>query len=422
MSELRGTLGGRGMVRGFSYFFRGILLAAFAAWSSGCAILEGSLSPRTYSVNEGADAVLNNTILLNILRASSSEPLNFVAIAKYTGSGQLGLNVQAGQFTYAAASTHPASQFGPNNLSGQANNSFDLNVLETKDFYTGLLRGMDASQTGVWFSQGLSHELVFYVLVASIRTTAEDGSVYEYRNDPADDDWHYSAGSDAERNSPACIPQSRPGTRATQFDQIGAWYGLHENDCRFEKFRYLVDLAVKYGLRTETIAIPNPKWTKDSTSEPKTISKSVTCYDPARFREFAHRKSIPGVKVCGNGKGVEAPHFSIRGPGNLKGVELVMRSPFAIFQYLGRILATDSQRRVVLNQREGETNNPEILTVSTGFGPGCFAEAWYHGASYCVPMEGSEYTKQIFTLLRAVLATNISALDLNATPTIRVTP
>jgi hypothetical protein len=37
-------------------------------------------------------------------------------------------------------------------------------------------------------------------------------------------------------------------------------------------------------------------------------------------------------------------------------------------------------------------------------------------------MEGTENTKQIFTLLRAVLATNIAATDLNATQTIRVTP
>jgi len=299
-------------------------------WSSGCAILEESLSPRTYSVNEGADAVLNNAILLNILRASDSEPLNFVAIAKYTAAGQLGANAQAGQFTYAAAVTHPGSQYGPNTLSGQLNNSFDLNVLETKDFYTGLLRGMDATQTSLWFSEGLSRELVFYVLVGAIRTTRLDGAVYEYRNDPADDDWHAAETGSVEHHSPMCIPRTDGPTRAAQFDRIGIWYGTHADDCRFQKFRYLVDLAVKYGLRIEPVTMPNPKWTKDSTTEPKTLSTPVTCYDPALFREYAHRATIPGVKVCGGSKSVEAHYFSIRGPGTLKGIELVVRSPFAI--------------------------------------------------------------------------------------------
>jgi hypothetical protein len=391
---------------------------------AGCGLVDNALSPRTYSVNEGADAVLNNTILLNILRASQSEPLNFVAIAKYTGSGQLGLTSQAGQFTYVANVTHPGSQFGPNNINGQISGSFDLNVLETKDFYTGLLRGMDATQTNTWFSQGLSRELVFYVLIASIRTTGMDGAVYEYRNDPEDNDWHTSQ-SEVEHNSAMCLPANTGRGRSTQYSDIAIWYGLHENDCRFEKFRFLIDLAVKYGLRTETVAVPNPKWTKDSTTEPKTISKVVTCYDPAWFREYAHKKFIPGLRVCGSPSSVEAAHFSIMGPGNLKGVALQMRSPFAIFQYLGRIVASESQYRVALKGRErgnDDAGRAQVLTIISGSGASCFAEAWYHGASYCVPMEGAENTKQIFTLLRAVLATNISAADLNATPTIRVTP
>jgi hypothetical protein len=170
--------------------------------------------------------------------------------------------------------------------------------------------------------------------------------------------------------------------------------------------------------------MPNPKWTKDG-SEPKTISKSVTCYDPALFHEFTHKKSIPGLKICGNPKSTGAKQFSIRGPGTLTAVDLVMRSPFAIFQYLGRIVATETQERVVLKGREREgidSRNRRVLNIVSSTGPACFAQAWYHGASYCVPMEGSENTKQIFTLLRSVLATNISPADLNATPTIRVTP
>jgi hypothetical protein len=390
----------------------------------GCALIEGALSPRTYSVNEGADSVLNNTILLNILRAANSEPLNFVAISKYTAAGQLGLNSQVDQVTYAAKSIHPASQFGPHSISGQASGSFDLNVLETKDFYTGLLRGLDPSQAEVWFHQGLPHELVYYVLLDSIRTT-HDGSVYEYKNDPADSTWHVPSGQ-IEFQSDNCVPVLTGRGRQTNYDLPGVmWYGLHSDDCRFEKFRYLTDLAVKYGLRFESISVPNPNWTKDSKTEPRAISKLATCYDPAIFREYSHSKQVPG-NICGrNGFGA-AKRFSIGGPGELSDIRLAIRSPFAIFQYLGRLIATDSTQRVRLLQREdvlaGKTTEAQVLNVVSGVGEACFAEAWYRGAEYCVPEAGSENTKRIFTLLRAVLATNISAADLNSSPTIRVTP
>ena len=112
-----------------------------------------------------------------------------------------------------------------------------------------------------------------------------------------------------------CEPTSEIGRN--QFDDLRMWYGLHANDCRFQKFRFLVDLAVKYGLRIETQSYPNPKWTKDSTTEPKTLSKTATCYDPAWFRESAHKNSIPGLKVCGDPKSKEAKMFSTR-PWNLK--------------------------------------------------------------------------------------------------------
>ncbi len=75
-----------------------------------------------------------------------------------------------------------------------------------------------------------------------------------------------------------------------------------------------------------------------------------------------------------------------------------------------------------LSRAAVQPENPQLLNVVEGLDLNCFADAWYRGAHYCVPNEGSENTKRIFTLLRAVLALNLAATDLNPTPTIRVTP
>src|SRR5687767_4754206 len=58
----------------------------------GCSIVDGTLAPRAYDINQNTQNVRESGILLNIVRASRSEPLNFVALSRYTGTGSLALN------------------------------------------------------------------------------------------------------------------------------------------------------------------------------------------------------------------------------------------------------------------------------------------------------------------------------------------
>ena len=66
------------------------LLAALCALLAGC--VDSTLAPRASEINLGTQNVRESAILTNIVRASRSEPLNFVALSKYTGSGSLSLN------------------------------------------------------------------------------------------------------------------------------------------------------------------------------------------------------------------------------------------------------------------------------------------------------------------------------------------
>jgi hypothetical protein len=426
---------------------------------AGCAILDYSVSPRTYSVNESADSVLNNAVLLNIIRAANSEPLSFIAIAKYTAGGQLTASAAAGPNNYAA---QVSRTLGPVTLSGQASNSFDLNVLETKDFYQGLLQNLDPIAIELWFRQGLPRALVFYMLLDSIRTSTSDG-VYEYRNDPTDDNWTDDVTGVVEPRSPRCIPIPTGRGHQTNYGiDATIWHGIHGEDCRFHKFQHLVLIAVKFGLHLETITIPNAKGgqsdaTPSGTGQtaiptpnavqattpnatPKaapgaaapttpagdatTKMKTQICYDAATLRAVAPARDRPLFSTCGRNKPSAERTIRLGGIGTMTDTQLVVRSAFGIFQYLGRLFATGSPESMTLGPREFDVNTRDddrLLTVVEGVGPDCFASAEFRSSFYCVPNSASN-TKLIFTMLRAMLATNISAALLNTTPTVLVTP
>jgi hypothetical protein len=429
-----------------------------ALLETGCGFLDSAtLSPRTYSVNTGSDVVLNNAMLLNVVRASYSEPLNFITIAKYTAGDQLMASGAVGPFTYAALAANPSSTYGPGSLNGQVSNSFDLNSMDTKDFYQGMLQPLDPIALELWFRQGFPRALVFYLLLDSIRVSTSDG-VYEYKNDPADDQW--TEGTTRERTSQNCQPKPTGNGHLTNYDvDTSLWHGLHGEDCRFQKFRHFVSLAVKYGLRLEKISQPGSKakptsakpsptalatpssaqvtissagppaanaGLSSSTTDASATSKTQICYDPAvlRARDVPPRL-LPDFTTCGQNKLSTKNQITLSGIGTFRDTEFVMRSGFGVFQYLGRVLATNSMESLTLGPREYDVqtrDDDHLLTVVSVDGSGCFATAWYRSSLYCVPSTGAENTKLIFTMLRAIVATNVNSLLLNSTATVRVTP
>ena len=356
------------------------LVAAFLV--TGCEVLDPSLSPRTYSVNRSSDAVLNNAVLLNIVRAGYSEPLNFIAIAKYTAGDQLTAMAAAGPLNFAALSIHPSRAFGPASLSGQVSNSFDLNTLDNQQFYQGMLQPLDPIALELWFRQGLPRALVYYLLLDSIRISASDG-VYAYKNNPTDDQWRDVITGDVEPTSVKCQPQLTGHGYQTNYDvDASLWHGVHGEDCRFQKFRYLVSLAVKYGIRLETITLPNsqtgpgqaPKAEPTSIATPNAVkattpngavapapnmgaappgsappapkTKTQICYDPAILRAIeVPRRLLPDFTMCGQNRlSTGGDKITLGGIGTFKDTEFVMRSGFSIFEYLGRVLVTDFRR------------------------------------------------------------------------------
>jgi hypothetical protein len=176
-------------------------LCVLAGLLGGCAFVD-IVDPRYDSINRSTAKARNESILLNIVRASHSAPLNFIAFSKV--SGQTIVTANAGMPQFNIGSFFPVFGFGNstnllapptpqraftvanNTLGGStnANNAFDISVLETKDFYNGLLRPVDLPELLYFIRQGYSRELLFWLFTESVRVTSPGQPTVEFLNDP----------------------------------------------------------------------------------------------------------------------------------------------------------------------------------------------------------------------------------------------
>ncbi|MFL6797309.1 MAG: hypothetical protein ACJ8F3_07845 [Xanthobacteraceae bacterium] len=402
-----------------------LFLGALAA----CSAVDNAMDPRYDDINRTTAKARNESILLNIVRASHSAPLNFVAFSRVTGltsvSGNAALpNFLVGPYTKppgAPGSASPAYSllpspardviFNKDNLGGSttATNSFDISLLETKDFYQGLLRPVDLPILNYFIRQGYSRELLFWLFTESVRQSGV-GPQVEFLNDP-----------DQRR---ACVTV------------------LGQERC----FRHMVDVAVATGLTVETklegsgAGGGGKKGKGDAGAGGVTRTVARLCFDPllaARAkREYdpiifsyllapleGHR---PRCKVdpWQTSLASDTLVFNLVGTrfGTIK-YEIVTRSTFGIYQFLGRILQLNLQDELDLRGSVDQLEDRRILSVRRDSSEGCYIDVAVGGGEfYCIPVRGAENTKRILSLLTQLVALNTSTLDLSITPTVRVAP
>ena len=84
-------------------------------------------------------------------------------------------------------------------------------------------------------------------------------------------------------------------------------------------------------------------------------------------------------------------------------LHIMPRSAFAIFKYLGRIVAGGERQRITLFSAEAidrpPFNDDQLFVVEEGAIAGCFVSEFFEGKFYCVPQEGAVNTKRILGLL-----------------------
>ena len=393
---------------------RVLFVVCTAFFASQCAIVD-TFDGRYAQINRSSETARNQSILLNIVRASRHVPLNFVAFSRVSGSTTASMggglpNILTGPYPIATAADKLAPSITRDvtlnrttlNASANASNSFDLTVLDSKEFYQALLSPVDLPTLNFFIRQGYPHELLYWLFADAVRETVR-GRTTEYRNEP---------------------------------EKI-CEYAAEKARC----FNKLVDIAVANGLTVETKSIA-------TISSGKTLTEVYGrfCFDPVladRIRKDYPEEEIPkNLRAAASyqprcGSSWILPAQSVAKTGGVNDVlkfqlvdpqygliryEIITRSTFGIYRFLGQILDEDAIDRIRLHRRI-HLDDARLLAVIRDIGGGpCFVDLSYEGSYYCVPAIGGDHTKQIFSILAQLLALKTQTGDLAITPAVRITP
>jgi hypothetical protein len=171
----------------FNSFFQAskIIICAglFAGVAAGCAIVD-DVGIRTSTMNRAMAAYNNDAILLNIVRASQYEPLNFVAVTQ--GSPNLSL---VGNIAVPGLTFNPyhlaTSTINGNTASATASNSMQVQPLDDPGSWQAMLTPLDVATIGFFIKQGYPRELLLRLFIDRLMT---DGK--QYVNDPSNPEFY----------------------------------------------------------------------------------------------------------------------------------------------------------------------------------------------------------------------------------------
>jgi hypothetical protein len=399
------------------------MASCVAGFLTHCAMVD-TIDGRFDKINRSSAYARNQSILLNIVRSSRNVPLNFTAVSRISGSTQAQLggglpSMLVGPYSIATGAPFATNAAGTTfnvvepaltrdvglnsstlNAATNTANSFDLTVLDSKQFYQALLSPIDLVTLDAFIRQGYSHELLYWLFIDSIRRTVS-GRTVEYRNQP---------------RAPC---ETVSGQRRC--------------------FKDVIDSAVASGLSIETLTVSN---IGAAAAKSSTTVYARMCFDPVLAQQFRSEHPdfrptflyTPGQPRCGTwppeakaGKlrsaETDTLNFEITdAPYGPVHVELLPRSTFGVYRFLGRILAAEATEDIRLREDTNLAEDTRLLAVTDGSGGPCFVSTSFENKFYCVPENGAESTKRIFSLLVQLLALKTQTGDLIATPVVRVTP
>jgi hypothetical protein len=173
------------------------MVAAFGLWLVGCSFPSDYFGQRAVEYNREAEQSTQKALLLNIVRASKRLPMQFTGLQSVTGTSSSSGGVTTGgtstkQTPYIQGFnlTPPAtstiiSETIARNLGGSASISggptFTVPVLDTQEFYSGILQPIPLQVIDFYLQEGFPPELIFDLFVSKVTVTRiDDGSCRQF--------------------------------------------------------------------------------------------------------------------------------------------------------------------------------------------------------------------------------------------------
>lgn len=366
---------------------------------------------RIYDGNKNSQWAQNQETLVNIVRASRLQPLNFVAISQVAGGQTEQLNTGFPTITFGPLQTVAEHQFQvSNSLQSGVSGSYQSSPLVSTAFSTGMLSPIDM-RTLAFLVAAYPREPVFFSTIDSIyvKRTAT-GETIRLVNDPSQD-------------SESC--------RSLVTHSQGKLFSAAEQ-CNFSLFVNLLGRLSNVGLTAElmkpaTAATPAKaaKTAPASTGAQKpgdSSDKSSTTTPAGRFC-FDTTRSL-GVAFqprCGDARRPPKLAFFFADVGQVE-LTVVLRSPVSVFNFYGSLLEKQPARwrdfYFTFQARDLIGEEP-FLNITHDVSAPCLAKIDYAGDVFCAPAS-SKHTALLLSILLHLRNLNIQPSDLNSAFTVRL--
>jgi len=431
--------------------YRGVLAGTLLVGLLGaCAAVDSTIQPRYDTFNRQLERARNESILLNIVRASHDWPLSFSTVSQvsptFSNATTLGMpSWLAGPTPRGALAPGSPGRdviFGNQqnfNNSTTITTGFTVSPQEDRNFYNALLRPIDLHILSYFIRQGYSRELLFWLFADSIEVGPPTRSIGFQYNPPYDfgcnardtkdrcvSEWAEIAvitglsveelavgeGGGVSSSSSSSGSDDSKGSKAKAPSSKGADAG-GKGTLEFARFCFSSVLADRgtRAMSPERLATIKARYIDDGLTFASFTPRCGQPWDPIRD------------KVSGDVLQFKAGPVQFR---------VVPRSAYGIFQFLGKILRQrmrdlppepgaylprpEEELPLLSTIREDE----RLLNIDLNPSEDCFVETQFIEGTYCVPERHSANTKHIFGLLSQLIALQTTAADLAITPSVRV--
>ena len=434
-------------------WWRVLLVGALLAGLLGACAVVDPVDNRYDTVSRSLAKARNESIFLNLVRASHDYPLSFTVVANVTPSLTNTTSFSLPSFLLGpSARVATGAELTPGFTPGRdvifgnttagnttaVSTNFSVSTQETSAFYQGFLKPIDLQTLAYFISQGYSRELLFWLFTDGFTLelpTAPQPFGYHYN--PPDDygcsqidpkhrcfiDWVHNAaytGLTVEEKT------EQGGSSSPPKGGAGVGSGGSTKGTSYARFCFNPVLAQQAASSVAPALVQVAQGNLD-VQRSVLFKSNLTCgspdWKPTENKDVAQADILPlTFSPTGSDSG---PKISFT---------ITPRSAYGVFVFLGTLMKMQREhleptryafippnRPYAAEPPVLETVNgdPALITVMQNLGGQCFVHTWFEDGDYCVPEEAAT-TKRIFGLLAQLIAIQTAAADLSITPVVRV--
>jgi hypothetical protein len=405
-----------------------LVTAFFMAALLGCGLAD-QFSAESVEYNVQAETIKNQNLLNNIIRSAYRRPLQFTDLTTITGqvsvSGTGAFFIPFGGPRSGSSRTYT---FSPSVTASDTPN-FTVAVLNTKEFYNGILAPIPIQTLAFYFQEGFPSRVLLTVLISEIAYGSSNSLQHAY-NEPNDFAKFYRTLNSLTDNG--LTIESIQNTKVL---------GPPLRSSAVPGPKDLADLDAQGVEIVGYVGNNQPAKPEGFYRVEKRVLSYRFCFDPSRMRRGAlplepGMPKLAGAALCGAGEPAQdaKPGSSAAqsyrqqsgiqtlqtGEGSLS---FTVRSVEGVIYYLGEWARSElgleepaTRPIMTYTNQQGEAREDILFQIGRGAGRGPSIDTAYQGSDYHVDVDpsGHDRTSEVMELVTELLALNNSAKDLPA--------